>query len=172
MNRSHWTLLSIWAVPVLTILAGCSSGDNDVAAPAAESVVAEPPVATDDVRPIDRVENAQSLAGEDKELVEELLEDSWVAEVDGTLVAEVKHGDGHSFVTFEYETNHNTNDFRFDHDGCGIQPDVVIGVRFLVKATNARPGVPWAAKSFTWRTESQELVSCVVPPPAVEQATD
>lgn len=164
---SDGLFLRIWSVGFVAILAGCSSENSDTAAPA-PSVLDDPALPGSDERPVERVRNAANLAPEDEELIEQLLHDPWVAEVEGELVVEVEHGDGNSFVTFEYETSRNTNEFRFNHDGCGIQPDVVTGVRFFVEPGDARPGVPWTAKSFTWRTESSEVVSCVPPPPPVQ----
>lgn len=156
----------LWAPVVAVIAVSCGGTTQDRATGVATS---PRPLASaergTDHEPTDRVLNLDVLSRGEQALVAGLLDDPWVAGVAGPLTASVAHRGGRSLVSLRYEAPRDARRFRFDHDGCGIQPDVVTGVRFLLEPSRARPGEPWAAKSFEWESESGDLESCVALPP-------
>ena len=164
------------------MIAVASCADGETAAPTTPTSTistAAPAVEEDE---LDRVTNAWSLAPEDEELVRGLLDDPWLVGVDGPLRVAVEHDysvdqgyEGLSRITFEYVTSYDVREFSFDHDGCGTQPEIVNGVRYVVDPSGdqaghpqwARAGAgdrsaqPWVTKSFTWEWESGARHSCV-----------
>lgn len=124
----------------------------------------------DELDEMARVTNASDLLPEDREIVRGLLDDTWVAGVDGPLRVGVDHGygtepgyEGLTAVTFDFVTPNDKRGFSFDWDACGTQPDIVNGVRYVVdpQGHRNRSGEPWVIKSFTWEGEAGARHSCV-----------
>ena len=114
---------------------------------------------------VPQLRNGADFDSQGRAVIEHALQDPWVSNVEGAVSASVGSArDGRVPVTLLYDQAQNSREFTFPRDGCGIQPDIVTGVRFWIEVSETEQRYRTATKSFTWEDEDGRTLSCVADP--------